>query len=497
MARNIVTAGLKSLALVLGLLVLTLLPSSTALAGDLGKKIQDPSIIRNLQPYLDGSGFISTYNVNGNIDTKGAFFQDLGTNGRSCATCHAPSQAFSFSTQNARRLFVETRGRDPLFAPVDGANCPTGNRGDVADHTMILGYGDIRIGIAQATKGVQFTVEAVSDPYGCAIDTSTGQQVLSFYRRPLPATNLRFLSAVMFDGRQTIAPLNNPTTFAANLNTDLTSQAVDALRGHSQASTLPSASTLQDIVNFEAGLSTAQVWDFGAGPLWGGGAQAGVLTLAQQNYFPGINDSLTPNIFTPNVFTLYSSWLDNNGWSRRDRARADIAAGEKLFNSFPINITSVRGLNDNAALGKPAVITGTCGTCHDAPNVGDHSEPVPLDIGTSHVAAYEMDPQIKAALAELSYPDLPVYKITGCTDPFTGASPIYTTDLGKGALTGQCGDVNRIKGPILRGLAGRAPYFHNGAAATLDEVINYYNQRFNMGLTEQQKAQFVAFLKTL
>lgn len=58
-------------------------------------------------------------------------------------------------------------------------------------------------------------------------------------------------------------------------------------------------------------------------------------------------------------------------------------------------------------------------------------------------------------------------------------------------------DINRIKGPILRGLAARAPFFHNGAAANMSQVVDFYNQRFQMNLTDQQKAQLVAFLKTL
>jgi cytochrome c peroxidase len=64
-------------------------------------------------------------------------------------------------------------------------------------------------------------------------------------------------------------------------------------------------------------------------------------------------------------------------------------------------------------------------------------------------------------------------------------------------LTGNCGDLNRIKGPILRGLAARAPYFHNGAGATLAEVVAFYNLRFQMGLSAREQADLVAFLKTL
>ncbi|MDQ6868712.1 MAG: hypothetical protein M3178_10015 [Pseudomonadota bacterium] len=51
--------------------------------------------------------------------------------------------------------------------------------------------------------------------------------------------------------------------------------------------------------------------------------------------------------------------------------------------------------------------------------------------------------------------------------------------------------------PILRGLAARAPYFHNGSAATLLDAVNFYDQRFNIGFTDQQKEDLVNFLKTL
>ncbi len=87
-----------------------------------------------------------------------------------------------------------------------------------------------------------------------------------------------------------------------------------------------------------------------------------------------------------------------------------------------MTITAVRGLNDNAALNKPVAIQGTCTTCHDTPNVGHHSLPLPLDIGVGHSAmpGVETDPTIAAAVAELNEPDLPVFLISGCPDPFSG-----------------------------------------------------------------------------
>jgi len=92
-----------------------------------------------------------------------------------------------------------------------------------------------------------------------------------------------------------------------------------------------------------------------------------------------------------------------------------------------------------------------------------------------------------------------VFLINGCPNPFNPGQPasFYTTDPGKALVTGLCSDLNRLKGPVLRGLAARAPYFHNGAAATLLDAVNFYNQRFQMSLTPKQKQQLVAFLNSL
>jgi cytochrome c peroxidase len=161
----------------------------------------------------------------------------------------------------------------------------------------------------------------------------------------------------------------------------------------------------------------------------------------------------------------------------------------------------VRGLNDNVALNKPSTFAGTCATCHDTPNIGNHSLPLPLDIGVAHLskAEFESDPVIAAAVSELSMPDLPVFLISGCQNPFNPgqAESFYTTDPGRALITGHCADFNRVKGPILRGLAARAPYFHNGAAANLRELVNFYNLRFEMALSEKQKRELIAFLNSL
>ena len=74
---------------------------------------------------------------------------------------------------------------------------------------------------------------------------------------------------------------------------------------------------------------------------------------------------------------------------------------------------------------------------------------------------------------------------------------VQVTDLGRDLISGNCADVGKVKGPLLRGLAARARYFHNGSAATLGNVVDFYDQRFHLSLTERQKADLVAFLQTL
>jgi cytochrome c556 len=446
----------------------------------------------NLFPFLDLTGFSGTYSNTGNVDLSSPFFQSLGTNGRTCATCHQPNNAFGLSAADAQIRYFLTRGQDPLFAQIDGSTCPTGP----VNNSLVLNNGLIRIGLTVPpnttdASAPQYTIIAVQDPYGCALTTdSQGVQTVSVYRRPLPTTNLGFLSAVMFDGRESLTfPLNNGQTFAGNLNTDLTQQAIDATLIHAQAAQTPTTSQLNDIVGFELALNSAQLFDFAAGDL-SKKAQGGAQFLSTQPYYPGINDSLGADPegkpFTPNVFTIYSAFQNS-----RNSQQASIARGEQIFNTQPLTISNVAGLTTGTQQ-----ITGTCTTCHDNFNVGNHSLPLPLDIGTSRSPLYETDPNILAGLKELQLPTLPVFELVCTQGPLAG-NTYYTSDPGKALITGQCSDIGRGKGLILRGLAARAPYFHDGVAANLQQVVNFYNQRFQIGLSKQQMQDLVNFLQTL
>ncbi|BDB28859.1 hypothetical protein CTP10_R62720 (plasmid) [Cupriavidus sp. P-10] len=49
----------------------------------------------------------------------------------------------------------------------------------------------------------------------------------------------------------------------------------------------------------------------------------------------------------------------------------------------------------------------------------------------------------------------------------------------------------------LRGIWQHAPYFHDGSAATLSDVVKTYNTKQGLGLTNQEIADLAEYLKSL
>jgi len=271
----------------------------------------------------------------------------------------------------------------------------------------------------------------------------------------------------------------------------LASQATDATLGHAQAAVPPTAAQVAEIVAFESGIFTAQAFDQKAKELSGDRSKGGSVALSSQlaKFFIGVNDPLGQNPsglpFTSQIFDVFRPWLGLHGGGPVNEQRRSIARGEELFNNTAINLTGVSGLNDELNV---TSVSGFCGTCHDTPNVGNHSVSAPLDIGVADAGA--------GSPPGLDITGLPVFTLTCTQGPLTGK--VYmVTDPGRAMITGKCKDIGRLKGPILRGLAARAPYFHNGSAATLMDVMNFYDQRFSIGLTQQQKIDMVNFLNSL
>jgi cytochrome c peroxidase len=432
----------------------------------------------------DPSGWLQTNTSSGRIDSGNPFFQSFGPNGRSCDSCHRQAQGWTISPDELRQRFDRTNGTDPVFALVDGAVSPVADVSSVYArrnaYAMLLSRGLLRVGMP-VPANAEFRLSKVDDPYGYA-----SARELSLFRRPLPSTNLIWLTAVMWDGRETFAPFKPPMDAGIdleNLRVSLASQARHAILGHEQATSAPDDAVIGQIVDFEMHLFTAQVDDNAAGRLNDDSAMGGANILAQQRFWIGINDTLgndpTGDAFDEKAMRLFDDWNDPSAQFRRDprgRARAAIARGEQLFNSMPIAISGVAGLNDVTGL---PVIHGSCSSCHNSPNIGNHSMALPVNIGIAD--------------ASRRTPDMPLYTLTNRS---TG-QVVQTTDPGLAMITGKWSDIGKFKGPILRGVAARAPYFHNGAAATLGDVVDFYDTRFNIHMSGQQKNDLVAFLSAL
>lgn len=437
-----------------------------------GEEADDPILDKKKKDGdKNASGYGDTFFSGDPLDTSNPFFLSLGVNGRSCQTCHIQAEGWTITPAGVQKRFDTTQGNDPIFRLVDGSNSPNADVSTLnarrAAYSMLLTKGLIRVGLP-VPAGADFTLIEVDDPYGFASAAE-----VSLFRRPLPTTNLTFLPTIMWDGRETADP--------ADLNRNLTQQSHSATVGHAQA-TGTSPDEMAGIVGFEVPLFTAQTVDDKAEALDDNGGRGGPEMLAQEDFYLGINDPLGGNPygipFNPNAFTLFDGFAPpaqpKNGV--KDQRRYAIFRGQKLFNSKPIAITGVNGLND--VLGAPTIV-GTCTTCHDTPNVGNHSVPLPIDIGLADESRRT--------------PDMPLYTFRNNA---TGQI-VKTTDPGRGLITGKFADIGKFKGPILRGLAMRAPYFHNGSATTLADAVAFYQTRFNIGFNSQEISDLVAFLQAL
>ena len=253
-----------------------------------------PAKLRQLERFWNPIGRVATYLPGGGIQTAGnAFFRSLGNgNGRACVTCHQPPSGMGLSLRNIRSRWLATNGTDPLFLPVDGADCPSavakeltsgalvggltgtgaGRGPNKKAHSLLVSRGTIRIPLPWpprnqngGAKPVEFTlaISPVDDKPGCNTHPDYGLSTgfASVYRRPPSSAqmNLKAFSAngavlagsLMWDGREP----------------NLTQQAIDATRGHAQAEFDPTAAELAEIVAFQTSLFSAQLSDAEAGPL--------------------------------------------------------------------------------------------------------------------------------------------------------------------------------------------------------------------------------------
>jgi hypothetical protein len=452
--------------------------------------------------YPNATGVVRTLVQGGEMPTKGhPFFSPIGGNGRACVTCHQPADAMALSTESIAERWAATGGSDPVFAAVDGSNCPELPQAERASHSLLIDHGLIRIerdwpvrDAGGRAVAADFRIETVRDPNGCnSGEWGPGGRKgkISVYRRPRPATNLKYLTAIGFaydpkDGM----PLDiDPATGApasGNLTADarvlsLESQARDAMRTHLGLAGPVDEAAVSGIVAFQLRVSTAQALDNRGGRLDDGGAFGGPGHLEASK--PGQLGSIGRA-----VWSEFEAWenipADANLTADQRAFRESVARGARVFRDKTFLISDSAGINSPIGFGNP--VRNSCVFCHNMSQMGNDVAPGQVDIGTTtHPFA---DPQ----------PWLPLFRVTCLADPHPHyGKVIYTNDPGYALTTGKCSDVGKITLQSMRGLAARAPYFSNGSARTLRDIVEFYERRYKIGYSEQEKQDLVNLMSVL
>lgn len=466
--------------------------------------------------YPNETGRLGVINLSGPVVTKGhPFFTPLGANGRACVTCHQPGDAMSVSVQTIQERWTATGGKDPLFAAVDGSNCPSLPQGEAKSHSLLLKNGLFRIFLPFPPKAAdgsamepEFSIEVVRDPTGCNTDPVYGLKsanpMVSVFRRPRPLANVKYLLELphgvppndkFFFNDKTLLPKDPETGgfVSMQLLSDgrqptLRTQAVEAAVNHLQKVGAPSKADLDRIIAFEKQIYVAQVQDIDGGSLTGAGSPPGLGPRALADGQP----AHLANNAVNRIFGTFKPWLDEGALpattpaERKRRAfRASAARGADIFWRRRFVIKDVGNYNSKG-LSNP--FKRSCGSgCHNTLLAGMDLAPGFMDLGLNTHPTNER-------------PDLPLFRVTckasAPPQAYLGRT-IYTYDPGRALITGKCVDVGSTMTQQMRGLAARAPYFTNGSAANLRELVDYYDRRFNIGYSDQDKQDLVNFMRTL
>jgi hypothetical protein len=453
----------------------------------------------------DPRGKLGVLNTGGPTQTKGhPFFEPLGTNGRACVTCHQPGYAMSVSVASLRERWRSTRGADPVFAAIDGSNCPDLPQEKDSSHSLLLNRGLFRVFLPWPPRNhPEFKIEVVRDPTGCNTSDVYGLKsvnpTVSVFRRPRVAANLKYVTVDTgpFVWKNPTLVDVDPETgrrVGMNLMTDareptLKTQALSAILTHEEAKTAPSKEQLQKIVDFENGLYLAQSVDQSGGSLSEARSPKALGPLAMVQGQVGV---LGDNARIP-VFHGFDSWKESppGAAAQRRAFRASVARGSDIFQFRQFWLSDTTHLNSVPSAKR---LKASCATCHNAQMTGHSLSAGWVDLGTNNDWTWT-----EAARRNDSM-ELPVFEITcdksAPPHPYLGRV-IYTTDPGRALISGKCADVGSVVMQQFRGISARAPYFSNGSAKTLRELVDFHDRRFNMKLSEAEKQDLVNFLNVL
>ena len=475
----------------------------------------DGRVLPRAMSIKNPNGSIGIINAEGPIQTKGhPFFEPMGANGRACVTCHQPADGFSLSVATIQKRWEETNGKDPLFAAVDGSDCPSKPQDSKASHSMLLEHGLIRIAHswpykkpfdAFSAKEPEFTIEVVRDPTGCNLDPQYGLKSadprISVYRRVRPTTNLRYVIDPSYDlsGRfnnKTGLPLpNDPLTgqhvglpiMADGRADTLEAQMDDAMSIHMAGRDGElTPEKVKKIKEFELQVYSAQDFHVIGGSLIEPNGPPALGPMALEKGRSIINGNNWRSV----TFLDFEAWRNPAPQDAQAEFRASVARGNDIFLERPIWISDVTGFN-SIGMGNP--YKRTCVICHSVHLTGNDFAPGVMDLGVNN--------QPWADMGEvLDNKHLPLFKLTckasARPHPFAGRV-VFTHDPGRALLTGLCHDIGSLVMQPMRGMSARAPYFSNGSAKTIADVVKYYDARFDMKLTDMERQDLVNFLSVL
>ena len=143
--------------------------------------------------FENSSGRLGVLNADGPIATKGhPFFEALGPNGRACVTCHQPSNAMSLSLEAIRERWRVTKGKDPLFAAIDGSDNPSAAQDRESSHSLLLNRALFRVGLPwppEQNQTPEFTIEIVARPDGSQSRSGMGAEECQTHDFRFPAAS--------------------------------------------------------------------------------------------------------------------------------------------------------------------------------------------------------------------------------------------------------------------------------------------------------------------
>ena len=360
----------------------------------------------------------------------------LGGNGRACADCHVPSEAFQLSPAIARARFEALLAKlsdnknadDPLFRPVDADDFRV-NGDRATDFSNLVENGLVRVmmPLPPNVRLIDPATCATPDPVQC---TATDETFVDLWRAVMPVHN------VAITGPDGVPPIWPPAPRVPIMGVEpngpnlqggyqhdarfgtLQEQARGALIAHAQVSIEPPTDMLDDLAAFQQTLFSSP----------------GVETLAN-----AIISGTTP-------------FPDPDGDLTELEQR-----GKVVFNR--------------------ACATCHGGALHPSGSTSETAIPRPLPARYHNVITACPRPTTDgfAPCPPRLARNARLYRLTLANG---SVQFVTTSDPGRMLLTGQPGDLGVMDVTQLRGISRTAPYFHNNSAATLDEVLDHYDAFF-------------------